>query len=73
MQRFVVSLYIPRDEYLAWYQGAVRAVYARTVDGRSVQFPANILQPFVTHNGVRGTFAIYVDDNQKFQRIERLS
>jgi len=48
-------------------------VAAETIDGKTVHFPANILRPFVTHDGVQGTFAIYFDDNNKFKDIKRLS
>jgi hypothetical protein len=72
MRRVVVSLSVSASEYLAWYQGAAQTVYATTVDGRSVRFPARILQPFVTSSGVSGTFAIEFDDNNRFQQIKRL-
>ena len=72
MAHLIVRLNIDRDKYLSWYQGAVKIVSAVTVDGQSVHFPANILRPFVTHEGVEGTFAIYFDDNKKFKEIKRL-
>ncbi|PCJ35152.1 MAG: hypothetical protein COA99_14100 [Moraxellaceae bacterium] len=72
MTHVIVSLQIHRDEYLAWYQGAAKMVSANTIDGKSIQFPANILRPFVTHDGVTGTFAIYFDEENKFNEIKRL-
>jgi len=68
-----VSLAIPADEYLAMYQGAVRDVVARAKDGRTVRFPARILQPYVTHQGIHGRFAIRFDDSNRFAGISRLS
>ena len=73
MAELIVSLQISAEEYLKLYQGSARAVYTRTRDGRSIRFPANILQRFVTREGVRGTFAIYFDGNNKFQKIEQLN
>ncbi|MEJ2064623.1 MAG: DUF2835 family protein [Reinekea sp.] len=35
-------------------------------------FPSRILQPFVTRQGIHGTFRIYFDQYHKFQRIEQL-
>ncbi|MCG8668948.1 MAG: DUF2835 domain-containing protein [Pseudomonadales bacterium] len=72
MKSLQVSIHITRDEYLKWYQGAAGTVYAQTTAGKSVRFPARILQPFVTHQGVSGTFNIYFDDNNKFKDIRRI-
>lgn len=71
------TVYIPivigRDEYLKVYQGSAKNVFARDLDGRSVSFPARILQPFVTHNGVEGLFAIHFSAAGKFVSIERVA
>jgi Protein of unknown function (DUF2835) len=72
-QTIDVSLAIPADEYIALYQGSVRDVVARAHDGRVVRFPARILQPFVTHQGVYGRFAIRFDADNRFSGISRLS
>lgn len=66
------SISITRDEYLKWYQGAASTVLATSATGQKVRFPANVLRPFVTHDGVSGTFAIYFDDNNKFSEIRRI-
>ena len=42
-----------------------------SVDGRRVHFPANILQRFVSSNGVHGRFCIRFDEKGKYQAIER--
>lgn len=73
MAYLVVDLHIAADEFLRWYQGGPQVVNAVARDGRRVQFPAASLQPFVSHNGVRGTFAIHFDRDNKLQRIERLA
>lgn len=69
----VVNLAISADQYLAYYQGAVKEVVAPSIDGRTIRFPCTILQPFVTHNGIHGRFAISFDRNNKFKEIRRLS
>jgi len=68
----IVDLVITRDEYLRWYQGTAKAILAQSRDGRKVSFPAHSLQPYVSHNGIRGTFAIYFDENNKLQKVEKL-
>lgn len=69
----VVDLRITQEEYLLLYKTYTRSVRATSRDGRSIRFPAGILQRFVEHEGVRGTFRIRFDENHKFQRIERIS
>ena len=44
----------------------------RARDGRRVQFPANILKPFLLHSGIRGTFCIEFDAAGKFSGIRRV-
>ncbi len=68
----LVSLSIPADEYLRVYQGSAKKVSAIDNRGRRISFPVNILQPFVTRDGVRGGFAIRFDNNHRFQDIQRL-
>ncbi len=72
MSEVVISLSITADEYIKLYKGAARSVFTRTAEGRSIRFPANILQPFVTREGVRGSFVIEFDEQNKFKRIKQL-
>lgn len=68
-----VPIVIGREEYLRYYQGSAKNVLARDLEGRSVSFPANILQPFVTHNGISGLFAITFSTGGKFQSVEKIA
>ena len=68
-----MSLSISTEEFQRLYEGSAKTVFARSVDGRSIRFPAGILRPFVLHNGVRGTFQIQFDDDNRFQAIQRLA
>lgn len=72
MRHIVVDLNINADKYMAHYQGQVKDVVARALDGRRVRFPTKILQPFVSHQGIVGRFQISFDDQGRFQTIERL-
>ncbi|MEJ2669801.1 MAG: DUF2835 domain-containing protein [Gammaproteobacteria bacterium] len=67
-----ISLSITPHVLKRWYAGAAQIVEAISTDGRTVRFPANILRPFVTREGVNGVFEIRYDVNGKFQRITRL-
>ncbi|MFL0809521.1 MAG: DUF2835 domain-containing protein [Agarilytica sp.] len=72
MQNLIIDLSIAPDEYLKLYQGVASSVRARARDGRSIRFPAHILKPFVTHDGVCGCFQIEFDNDMKFRSIHRL-
>lgn len=72
-QQLRVVLNIPVNVIHSYYSGAAREIVATTRDGRTVRFPANILRPFVTHDGVHGEFAIEFDANHRFVAIHRLS
>jgi hypothetical protein len=71
--RVLISLSIPADEYIRVYQGSAKKVSAIDHRGRRISFPVNILQPFVTRDGVIGGFEIYFDQDNRFQKIIRLS
>lgn len=72
MYAIIVNLLISADEYQRLYQGSVRDILARSVDGRRVRFPAMILRPYVTHNGINGRFRIVFDEQNRFQAIEKI-
>lgn len=72
-ESLTVRLAIPSDEFLRLYQGSVRTVVARSDDGRQVKFPADILRPFVLHQGIYGVFKIHFDELHKFKSIEKLA
>ena len=63
---------IPAEEYLYYYRGAARDVVTTAVDGRRVRFPASVLRPFVTGQGVQGEFLLHYDDHNRFVRLERI-
>ncbi len=66
------ALKIPGDVYLSYYQGAARTVVVNSFDGRRIQFPANVLQQFVTRDGIQGVFEMEFDKDNKFVNIRRV-
>jgi hypothetical protein len=72
MQEITFKLNIPTERYMRYYRGQARAVVVKGFDGRTVQFPADALRPFVTHNGVSGIFVIRFDQNNKLVGIEKI-
>ncbi len=69
----VVDLAIAADQYQLLYTGRIRAVSTQARDGRRVEFPARILQPFVEHRGVYGTFELSVSPQGKLLGIRKLA
>jgi hypothetical protein len=67
----IVRLNIDSEELLKLYRGSAREVVARSLDGQNVRFPAEVLKPFVTHNGVQGQFALVVDASNKLIDLRR--
>lgn len=72
MQRMRFTLRISPEEYQSYYQGVAKAVIVTSDDGRTLKFPVNALQKFVTHNGIEGFFEIMFDDNNKMIGINRI-
>lgn len=72
MQTITVDLRVSADEYLKFYRGQASIVTCRARDGRSIQFPVKILNPYLTHDGVSGSFEIKFDAKGKFAAITRI-
>jgi hypothetical protein len=71
MQTVTVRLRISPERFQAYYQGVVENVVAQSTDGRTIQFPARVLRPFLSYQGIQGTFEITFDATMKFQSIRR--
>ena len=71
MIRFEFGLAISAQEYLQYYRGSVNKVIATCADGKTVQFPAGLLTPFVTSGGVRGRFVLTCGDTGKGAVLKR--
>lgn len=71
MPQISVQLNINANDFIRLYQGVARDVVAISLDGRNVRFPAAILRPFVSHDGVQGRFVIEFDEAGKFVAVNR--
>ncbi len=67
-----VTINISPDDYVKAYQAPGKTVWAVDSEGRSIRFPANILRPFVEHDGIHGRFRIEFNELGKFSRIDRI-
>jgi hypothetical protein len=72
MKRYEFHVRITADQYLDYYRGTARYVVVRCTTGQTVQFPASLLQQFVTPEGISGHFALTCDEHCRNSRLERL-
>lgn len=70
--RIQVAINIAYDDFLPYYEGRVKDVVTRDIRGVSVRFPANALQPYLTHVGVSGVFELQINDNNKLLSCKRI-
>lgn len=73
LQYVQFNLAISAEEYQALYTGWIRYVLVQASDGRKVQLPGSIFQPFVEHRGVYGSFEVGFTAEGKFHSIRRLT
>ena len=73
MQQLIIDLALPAERCLAWYQGRAERVLMYSRDGRRVSLPAHHLRPFLTHQGVYGSFLMQFTDEGKLLKLERLA
>jgi hypothetical protein len=71
MNRFEFQLHISPEECLDYYRGLVRHVVVRSTSGKVVQFPASLLQRFITSEGIHGSFVLTCDQHYKHPGLER--
>lgn len=72
MPETIVDIDISAQDILQYYQGLVTNVSAVALDGKRVQFPVNLLRPFMTYAGINGRFTIEYNASGKFQKISKL-
>lgn len=71
MNPYEFTLSVPPEKYLDYYRGKIRQVVVRCTTGQTVQFPASLLQKFVTPEGIRGRFVLTTNGNHKVVSLER--
>ncbi len=57
----------------AVYQGRANRILLRSRDGRKVSLPAHHLRPFMSHEGVYGSFALEFSDKGELLSLSRLA
>ena len=72
MKRYEFRLEISAARYLDYYRGTIRHVVARCTTGQTVQFPASLLQKFVSSGGINGRFSLTCDENNKGLDLQKI-
>jgi ferritin len=72
MQKMHFSLMISAEQYQSYYRGSAKFVRVQAEDGRTLKFPADRLQQFVTHEGIKGRFEIVFDKQHKLVSLKRI-
>lgn len=73
MQSLIFDIKISAHDYLRVYQGTAHRVKVRSRDGRSVSLPVRHLQPFLTHDGIHGSFIMAFNGQGQLLSLRRLS
>jgi hypothetical protein len=71
MNRYAFQLHISAERYLDYYRGTAHSVVVQATGGQTVQFPASLLQQFVSVEGIYGDFVLICDDNYKCIELRR--
>ena len=65
------SISLSREKALLFYQGHKNRVIVTTHGGVTLSIPWQLLQPYVTEDGVHGTFNIRFDEQGKCLALSR--
>jgi len=66
------ALAISAEDYIRYYRGSARHVVVKTDQGKTLKFPANLLQKHVTHDGIHGRFQLEFDQNNKVKALQKI-
>ena len=69
--RYEFRIHLTADACLEYYRGTARHVIARSFTGQTLQFPASLLQKFISADGVHGNFVLLCDEHHKCLGLQR--
>lgn len=67
------SLQLTADQFLRVYQGTAKRVSVIASDGRRIEFSAQNIRKFLTHDGISGSFEMELTSENKFVAIRKIS
>lgn len=68
----IFSIDLEYDEARVFYTGVKNRVQVTATDGKKINLPWSMLQPFFTPSGVQGRFVIQYTGDGKMLKLERL-
>lgn len=71
LHRFRIDL--TARECREYYQGLFTSIQVHTEQGLRLRLPAHHVRAFMTANGVSGVFELYLDENNKFISLHKIS
>jgi hypothetical protein len=73
MPSLVLDVALSAERLVAVYQGRANRILVQSRDGRRVSVPAHHFRPFLTHEGVYGSFVLEFSDKGELVSLQRLS
>jgi hypothetical protein len=61
------------EDFERAYRGNTRYLQVTDSTGKQVRFAATHLRPYLTRDGVKGSFILRYDGKNKFQSLEKIS
>ena len=68
----IFAIDLDYDEARVFYTGAKNRIQVTANDGKKINLPWSMLQPFFTPSGVQGRFVIQYTGDGKMLNLERL-
>ncbi|AJE15592.1 MULTISPECIES: DUF2835 domain-containing protein [Stutzerimonas] len=72
MPTLVLDIALPAERLLAVYQGQANRILVRSREGKRVSLPAQHLRPFLTREGVFGSFELHFAEQGQLLGLRRL-
>lgn len=72
MPSLVLDIALSAERLQAIYRGHANRIMAQSRDGRRVSLPAHHLRPFLTHEGIHGSFVLEFSASGELLSLRRL-
>ena len=72
VRQSIFSIDLEYDEARVFYTGTKNRVQVTATDGKKINLPWSMLQPFLTPSGVKGWFVIQYTDEGRMLELCRL-
>jgi hypothetical protein len=71
-QQSLFAIDLEYEELKVFYTGSKNRVQVTAHDGRSINLPWSMLQPYLTTSGIKGRFLIHYTQEGKLLRLDKL-